>query len=319
VGRSFRTANERELVRFGERSALVRVTTSSAGELHVLEAGLEPGRAKVLKADGARAERLSELAQRPLVSVFAPDRLTLVKGPGGGRRAHLDEVLAALWPARRAVRSFYTRALGQRNALLARVRSGHASASALDTWTSEVARHGFELMQNRSAAIDLLAPPFTARAEEVGLGEPAELCYRPRSSASSPEALECELEERMESDLERGFTVHGPHRDDLVIRVAGRDLRHYGSQGQQRLGLLALLLAERDVLDAERRKAPVLLLDDVMSELDHTRRALLVELLTSGGQAIITTADPDAAALHDERLSRLRVDAGGGAELEQAA
>jgi DNA replication and repair protein RecF len=319
VGRSFRTSNDRELVRFGAGSALARVTATSDRERHILEAGLELGHAKVLKADGVRAERLSDIDYRPLLCVFAPDRLTLVKGPAGVRRAHLDEVLTALWPARRAARSFYARALGQRNALLGRVRAGVASQSSLGTWNREVASHGFDLMTNRAAAVDLLREHFVSRGLELGLPDPIELRYRPRSSAASPEELERELEQRVASDLERGFTVHGPHRDDLALLAAGRDLRHFGSQGQQRLGLLALLLAERDVLDAERGKMPILLLDDVMSELDQARRSGLLELLSSGGQALITTADPQAPGLTDDRLSRLRVEPGGAVGLERAA
>ena len=118
-----------------------------------------------------------------------------------------------------------------------------------------------------------------------------ELRYRPRSDATSAEELAAELLERLDSDLERGFTGHGPHRDDLSFRRAGRELRAYGSRGQQRLGLLALLLAEREELGVAHGTPPLLLLDDVMSELDAGRRARLVEVLRAGGQSVITTTD----------------------------
>jgi DNA replication and repair protein RecF len=118
------------------------------------------------------------------------------------------------------------------------------------------------------------------------------VAYRPRSRAADAEGLARELAERTDGDLERGFTGHGPHRDDLVLQRSGRELRAYGSQGQQRLGLLALLLAERDAIAASRQAAPLMLLDDVMSELDHTRRDALVALLRDGdGQSVITTTD----------------------------
>ena len=121
-----------------------------------------------------------------------------------------------------------------------------------------------------------------------------------------------ELAERIESDLERGFTGHGPHRDDLLLSRSGRDLRTYGSQGQQRIGLLALLLAEREVLAARRSAPPLMLLDDVMSELDGGRRRELVGLLRAGGgQAVITTTDlehvPGAA---DGDVTRVTVSEG---------
>jgi DNA replication and repair protein RecF len=156
-------------------------------------------------------------------------------------------------------------------------------------------------MNDRATAIGAAAAPFARYAGELGLTGDATVEYRPRSKASSPEELAEELAARVEGDLERGFTGHGPHRDDLLLAREGRELRSYGSQGQQRLALLALLLAEREVISAVRPSPPVMLLDDVMSELDHERRRALIEVLRAGaGQAIITTTDiehvPDAGA-----------------------
>src|SRR5206468_8499241 len=114
--------------------------------------------------------------------------------------------------------------------------------------------------------------------------------YLPRSKADDLEGLRRELGERRTADIERGFTQHGPHRDDISLLHGGRLLRTLGSQGQQRVGLLALLFAERDVLGT-RRRPPLMLLDDVMSELDAARRERLAELVRAGGQALITTTD----------------------------
>jgi DNA replication and repair protein RecF len=122
----------------------------------------------------------------------------------------------------------------------------------------------------------------------------AELAYRPRSPATSEDELLAELRERRAADLERGFTAHGPHRDDLRLTLDGAHLRVYGSQGQQRTALLALLFAERDVLGEVRPgRGPLMLLDDVMSELDAARRELLGELLAGGGQAVVTATEAD--------------------------
>jgi DNA replication and repair protein RecF len=137
-----------------------------------------------------------------------------------------------------------------------------------------------------------LAQPFVTRASELGLPELVELRYMPRSKSADADGLRGELLERRSSDLERGFTTHGPHRDDLSLLHGGRPLRTLGSQGQQRVGLLALLFAERDVLGA-RGRAPLMLLDDVMSELDATRRERLADLVRAGGQAIVTTTEVD--------------------------
>jgi DNA replication and repair protein RecF len=246
------------------------------------------------------------------VSVFLPDRLELVKGTPSLRRAHLDQFIAALWPARAATRRSYAQALAQRNALLSRVRSGMGSRDALTAWDKQLARHGIALMSDRAGAVAEVAGPFAQIASELGLeGEPA-LAYRPRSRAADAEALAGELRERTDSDLERGFTGHGPHRDDVSLTRDGRELRTYGSQGQQRLSLLALLLAERQALTIGRRTTPIMLLDDVMSELDRDRRQALVDhLRSSPGQSVVTTTDLDhVPGADDDEVARLSVHEG---------
>jgi DNA replication and repair protein RecF len=167
-------------------------------------------------------------------------------------------------------------------------------------------------MADRRAGVDAVSEAFARWCADLGLdGEPA-LRYRPRSKAGTPEELEAELRERINGDLERGFTGHGPHRDDLTTTREGRELRAYGSQGQQRLALLALLLAERDALAGYRHSPPLLLLDDVMSELDRDRRRALVDLLRSGGgQSVITATDLDQVPGGDEPgVARLAVSEG---------
>jgi DNA replication and repair protein RecF len=199
--------------------------------------------------------------------------------------------VAALCPTRAGTRREYSAALAQRNALIAAVRTGRAGRGSLPAWDATLARHGVQLMRDREEAVDRLRSRFAAHAGALGLEGAAELTYRPRSRAQTADALADELAERTEGDLERGFTGHGPHRDELSLRRAGRELRAYGSRGQVRLGLLALLLAERDELAAERGSTPLLLLDDVMSELDAPRRGRLVDLLRTGGQAVVTATE----------------------------
>jgi DNA replication and repair protein RecF len=292
TGRSCRTANEREVVRFGAGVARLELDAEREGEAHSITVGFEPGEGKRLAVDGAPVDRLTDSAARPLVSVFLPDRLDLVLGAPALRRAHIDQVIAALWPTRVGTRRAYSAALAQRNALLGAIRAGRAGRGSLPAWDQELARHGVALSADRAAAVAALTEPFAACAETLGLEGGAELVYRPRSKAGRPEELAAELAERVDSDLERGFTGHGPHRDELILRRAGRELRTYGSRGQQRLGLLALLLAERGVLADERGAAPLMLLDDVTSELDTLRRERLVELLREGGgQSVIATTD----------------------------
>jgi DNA replication and repair protein RecF len=311
-----RTHNERELVRFGERATRVVVQLSDGSRAHELSVGYGPGPGRVravkrMTADGASVERLLDVAERPLVSVFLPDRLELVKGGPTLRRAHLDQLLAALWPARANTRLDYARALAQRNALLGRIRSGRASHASLPAWDSELARSAVALAANRAEAVALVSELFAEHAAALACSGEASLEYRASSTARDEEGFVAELESHLGADLERGFSTHGPHRDELAILRDGRELRLYGSQGEQRLALLALLLAERDVLARQRRCTPLMLLDDVMSELDAERRELLAGELSSGGQSVIATTDlaqvPGAAATS---VTRLRISRG---------
>jgi DNA replication and repair protein RecF len=291
TGRSCKTANEREVVRFG--AGLTRLVLEAQDErgAHEITVGFQPGEPKRLRVDGAPVERLTDAEARPLVSVFLPDRLELVLGAPALRRAHIDQVVAALWPGRAGTRRAYAAALGQRNALIAGIRAGRAGRGSLPAWDAELARHGVALMRDRSEAVERLVPRFHTHARDVGLDGDPDLAYRPRSKATDAARLAAELAERVDGDVERGFTGHGPHRDELAFRRGGRELRAYGSRGQQRLGLLALLLAERAELAEERGAPPLMLLDDVMSELDAGRRERLVEVLRAGGQSVITTTD----------------------------
>jgi DNA replication and repair protein RecF len=292
TGRSCRTSNERELIRFGERATRVVVTAEGDDGAHEFSVGFVPGESKRLRADGATVERMVDVLERPLLSVFMPDRLELIKGAPALRRAHLDQFVAALWPARVGTRRAYAQTLAQRNALLARIRSGMAGRGSVASWDAQLGRHGIALMNDRREAVQTMSDAFGRICDQLGLDGGPHVSYRPRSNARTAPDLEAELRAGLEGDLERGFTGHGPHRDDLITRREGRDLRPYGSQGQQRLGLLALLLAEREALAVRRQTPPVMLLDDVMSELDRRRRQALVDLLrTSGGQSVITATD----------------------------
>ncbi len=294
TGRSCRAGNEREVVRFGTRSTRVVARVCAHDGEHELAVGFAPGEPKRLLVDGATVDSLLDVEVRPLLTVFLPERLELVRGPPAVRRAHLDQLVAALWPARVGTRRLYSQALAQRNALIARIRASGSSREPLVPWDLQLARHGIALMADRAAAVETLAEAATEIADELGLGAPAVVAYRPRSRAGSAEELAAEIAARTDSDLERGFSGHGPHRDDLALLREGRELRTYGSQGQQRLALLALLLAEREAVGRHRGSLPVLLLDDVMSELDHSRRlALSTRLRADGGQTLLTASELD--------------------------
>jgi DNA replication and repair protein RecF len=300
TGRSFRTADRRDLIPFGGSLARAEATIVDADGLErrlLASVSRSEGRRHLL--DGSPADPATLARNRPPVAVFAPDRLSLVKGPPAERRAHLDGFLAARWPARGELRKRFGQALAQRNALLARLAAGHGSPADLGVWDAGLATAAAPLIAARAEAVAELAPPFAAAATELGLEGGTELVYAPRATGTVPE-LEAGLVERRDQEIRLGRSNWGPHLDDLKLELNGRSLRRYGSQGQQRAALLALLFAEREVLLAARRVTPLLLLDDVMSELDPGRRERLVARLGVGGQALITAADEEslpAAAL----------------------
>jgi DNA replication and repair protein RecF len=303
-GRSFRTRDRRELIRFGESVARaelgVRVDKQT---LHSLLASVSRTEGRRHLIDGETASPETIRRHRPHLVVFSPDRLALVKGPPAERRAHLDLFIAARWPARSTLRQDYGQVLAQRNALLRRVVAGRSLEAELDAWDGSLAAAG-------------LALRFRGAAAELGV-EAAELRYAPRSEADSA-ALRVALGECRESDLRRARTTLGPHLDEVELTLGGRSLRRYGSQGEQRAGLLALLFAERETLIGAGSPAPLMLLDDVMSELDPAHRELLATRLGGAGQTLISAADEDA--LPSTTAQRLvRMPAGAVAGLKAVA
>ena len=299
TGRSFRTSDRRDLIPFGGSLARAEATVRDEDGLErklLASVSRTEGRRHLL--DGGPADPATIARSRPPVAVFAPDRLTLVKGPPAERRAHLDGFIAARWPARAELRKRLGQALAQRNALLSRLAAGYGSPEDLRIWDAGLADAAAPLIEARAEATAELAGSFATAASELGL-EGAELEYAPRATGSAEE-IRVGLEERREQDIRLGRSSWGPHLDELKLLAAGRSLRKFGSQGQQRAALLALLVAEREALLRSRRVTPLLLLDDVMSELDPGRRDRLVARLDDGGQVLITAADEEsvpAAAL----------------------
>ncbi len=294
TGRSFRTSDRRDLIPFGGALARAEAAIANDDGIEVrLLASVSRAEGRRHLLDGSTADPGTLARSRPPVAVFSPDRLALVKGPPGERRAHLDRFLAARWPSRADLRQRFGQALAQRNAMLARLGDGRGDRGGLEVWDRSMAEAAAALVAARTEAVDELAGPFAAAAAELGLEGGAAIEYAPRAAGSAGE-IHAGLAERREADLRLGRSSWGPHLDELKIEAAGRSLRRYGSQGQQRAALLALLFAQRDVLLAARGVAPLLLLDDVMSELDPARRDRLVERLAGGGQALITAAALDS-------------------------
>jgi DNA replication and repair protein RecF len=244
---------------------------------------LSAGVAKVAELDGVRLPSAESLRRELATIVFTPDRLAVVKGPPAVRRAYFDRALSRLQPVQAGLPQEYSAVLAQRNAALRRVQLGLSTRSALAPWTERLAELGGRLVEARRKAVLALAAVFAERALELGL---AEACLRYQGEPPTV----AELESRLDTDLVRGSTGAGPHLDDVLIAADGRELRSFGSQGEQRLALLALLLAEAEVLPVP----PLVLLDDVLSELDTRRRAVLAERLAALEQVVITATQRNA-------------------------
>jgi DNA replication and repair protein RecF len=284
-GFSPRTRTDAQLIRFGEAAARASVAGRRGDVATNVEVTLRAANAKIAVLNGALLPSAERLRGEITTLVFTPDRLGVLKGPPASRRAYVDRVLGRLSPARAQLPADYGAAVAQRNASLRRISAGLSSRAALDPWTEQVVELGAELVQARLETLASLEPPFAAHAEAFGLPR-ATLRYE-----GDPPTRES-LAARADRDLERGVTGAGPHLDDVAISSAARPLRSFGSQGEQRLALLALLLAEAELLAERRRVPPLLLLDDVLSELDPARRRILVERVAGGGQTLITATDP---------------------------
>jgi DNA replication and repair protein RecF len=290
-GFSPRTRQDAQLIRFGETAARVVVEGVRNGVPLELAVTLRQGQAKEARMNGAKLSTAEALRREVATLVFTPDRLTVVKGGPAARRAYFDRVLGRLFPARAPLPQDYLAALAQRNAALRRVQFGLSERDAIEPWTEQVARLGAGLVASRRETLAALAPRFVDRAEELGLAA-MRLGYD-----AEPPTREA-LERRLGRDLERGATGLGPHLDDVLIASGERDLRQYGSQGEQRLAVLSLLLAEAELLPAP----PLLLLDDVLSELDPGRRQVLAERVAGMGQTMITATHRSALPIEPAQL-----------------
>ncbi|OLE00615.1 MAG: hypothetical protein AUG91_03760 [Actinobacteria bacterium 13_1_20CM_4_69_9] len=300
-GFSPRTRADAQLVRFGERAGRIALKGARGETPLELELTVEVGAAKQGKINGAPLRAAEQLRTEVATLVFTPDRLAVVKGGPAVRRAYFDRALGRLAPARAQLSTDYAAALAQRNASLRRVAGGFSSRDALTPWTEQIAALGRQLVESRGEVLAALAPGFAERADELGLPA-ARMTYE-----GDPPTVDA-LEARLDRDLERGSTGLGPHLDDVVLTSSTRDLRSFGSQGEQRLTVLALLLAEAELIADRRGFPPLLLLDDVLSELDPNRRRVLAERVQQTGQTLVTATQ--ASSLPVEPVQLLEVTPG---------
>jgi DNA replication and repair protein RecF len=281
-GFSPRTRREAHTVRAGTDEARIRAQGERGGGVSFeTEVALQRSGRKEIHLDGASLRSAEVLRRDFPVLAFTPDRLAVVKGGPVIRRAFLDRVTGRLYPARAGLSSAYSRTLAQRNAALRRIHAGLSARATIGPWDESLARIGTSLDEARALSVGALQGRFAERSRDLGLAG-ASLHY------DAPGLSTDELAGRLERDLARGATSAGPHLRDLRIAAGNLELRSFGSQGEQRIALLALLLAEAETLAQTRYDPPLLLLDDVLSELDDGRRHALLSSLPTSCQTLVT-------------------------------
>jgi DNA replication and repair protein RecF len=300
-GFSPRSRRDGTMIRFDANAARVQLAGSRGDNAFATDVLLARHDTRRIELNGDRLTSGDRLRQELATLVFTPDRLAVVKGGPVTRRAYLDRAVGRLLPARASLANEYASAVGQRNAGLRRVRWGSSTRAALAPWTDKVVELGGALVQARLAAVEFLSTPFAGSAGELGL-EAAALRYEGEPPTADDLAV------RFDADLERGVTSLGPHLHDLRIEAGGRDLRSFGSQGEQRMAVLALVLAEAAALRERSGLSPLVLLDDVLSELDGDRRRALAHMLERGSQTVVTATA--TAALPIEPAQALAVTPG---------
>ena len=315
--RSVRGARDVDVVRFGAAGFHIAARTEG-GVNHELSAGFErQGRRKRLKLDGAEPARLSDaLGALPCV-LFSPADVELVAGAPSARRRYLDILLALSSRAYLAALQRYRHALAQRNAALrdALRSSGSATEQRVSVWEAPLAKHGAVLWRERVEWADLAAPRFARICASIGEPSPVSLRYATSLEPVSYElgdveaALAQGLEERRPLDVRRCLTHTGPHRDDLALLLAGRELRAFGSAGQQRTGAIALRLLEGETLRERLGRTPMLLLDDPFAELDVHRSSRILDLLAEQamGQTLLTVPRVSDIPPELSQLARWRI------------
>jgi DNA replication and repair protein RecF len=304
-GRSHRTSSDAELIRWGTDLARVegRIGTtdpSPGAEPMSIEVALVReggGQRKRIRVNGV-PRRAAALGGILRTVMFAPEDMLLVAGSPGPRRTTLDTLAASRSPTFAADLATYARALQQRNGLLRAIREGTAGRDELRFWDAALLESGSAVVEGRLTVLDAVAEPLRRAHAEIAPDE-GRLSLRyetnapPRPGETVRDALGRRLAETADKEAWNGTTLIGPHRDDVVFELEGRDLASFASRGQQRTAILALKLAELDLLTAHDGRPPLLLLDDVFSELDPERRAHLVRRIAELPQAFVTTTTLD--------------------------
>ncbi len=292
MGKSFRTQKEAECIKDGAQAAYIKGgIVKKQGKLSV-EALLSVLEKKSLKISGQPVKKMGELFGNFIAVVFSPEDLKVLKESPSLRRRFIDMEISKLKPAYFYELLEYGKALAQKNALLKSRMAEHQLKKLVTIFNEQLADHGARIIGTRQAFLQRLDEISRAVHHDLAGGEVLSLKYK---SSASGQDIRSALFERMDkslsSEIEQGFCLYGPHREDLAVALNGGEIKAYSSQGQIRTAMLSLKLATFEIARADFGESPVLLLDDVFSELDTARQAALLERIR-GAQCFITTAVP---------------------------
>ncbi|MFR4405054.1 MAG: DNA replication/repair protein RecF [Anaerovoracaceae bacterium] len=290
MAKSFKNIRDRELIRFGEDHCRIESTAYIDGEDHTTEIVINRQGKKIIKIDGVKADRTSQLLDRIFIIIFSPEDLKIVKDEPEKRRRFIDRELCQIKPKYYNAFSSYRRVLKQRNMYL---KENDIESSVLDIWDYELARYGSDMILERKNFIDRISK-ISGKIHDGISGGAEKLSLKYETSIddfeNTFEFFLDTLKKERDEDIRNRTTGRGPHKDDVRISANGIDLRKFGSQGQQRTAALSMKLSEIRLIEDETGEKPVLLLDDVLSELDNNRQTYLINSLGES-QMFITTAD----------------------------
>lgn len=312
MGRSHRTSTETDLIHWDHSSARIQLIFERLDVENILEFQFQRGKRRIMRKNG-ESIKAKDLFGTFNAVLFSPEDLFLIKGAPSERRRFLDAELSQASPAYGHELMQYTRILMQRNHLLKKIKERRASKDLLVLWDKQISESAARIVEKRLLAVKKLNMLANLMQRRISAGkENLSISYELHGFEGDPPRVTCELipwynqkiEESRDLDILRGSTSIGPQRDDLLFEVNGINLRSFGSQGQQRTGVLALKLSELEFLRSETGEYPILLLDDVMSELDQTRREKLMDFIGKERIQTLITAT-DAAYLPMEILGNL--------------
>ncbi|BAS25865.1 DNA replication/repair protein RecF [Limnochorda pilosa] len=314
TGRSMRAGRDEEMIAWGSPEARVRLDAESLRGRYDLRVDLSR-RGKRVYVNGSWVRRLGDLLEYFSAVLFVPDDLGLVKGGPEARRRFLDAQLVQALPAYREAFTSFHRVLKQRNRLLEQIASGARSPAGLDEWDDSFVEHAAAVIQRRAEAVSTLSPLAAEAHGKVAGRKALTLRYRPYymdegapDEVGSPEEIRAQVEASLERvrpmEMRRGSSLVGPQRDDLEIALDGRPARLYASQGEQRTVVLACKVAELELVAGYLGEYPVLLLDDVLSELDPARQAAFVDVAIGRTQTLVTSTEASGLPVDLRRSGR---------------